>query len=111
MYTDIDRTEMPDWVANAVSQALYKWRECEVRTLDEAFEVERPKSFNLNAERRKRAKVFEVHHEATILREAVPMGDEFWELLAKACDMSAGTARDYYYIAEHERNPKDIDRG
>jgi hypothetical protein len=50
MYTDIDRTEMPDWVASAVFQALYKWRECEVLTLDEAFGVTRPKGFRLEVE-------------------------------------------------------------
>jgi hypothetical protein len=52
MYIDNDRTELPNWVASAVFKALNQWRDCEVKTLDEAFGVERPKNFDLEAARR-----------------------------------------------------------
>ena len=47
----------PDWLLKAFSERLARFNFCEVRTLDEAFGVERPKSFNLIAARQKMEKM------------------------------------------------------
>ena len=116
MCTDIDRTEMPDWVAGAVFQALNKWRECEVLTLDEAFGVTRQKSFRLDVEHKKRVTAFQIYNEyetsdqeAKNLRKQGRRDASVWEILGGNHSMSGGTAKDYYYIAKHEIDPKDTE--
>jgi len=118
MYTNIDRTEMPDWVAGAVFQALNKWRECEVLTLDEAFGVTRRKGFRLDVEHKKRVTAFQIYdayetsrQEVKNLRKQGRRGVSVWEILGKKFGMSGGTAKDYHYIAKQEIDPKDTEGG
>lgn len=51
---------LPDWVAWHYTHSFSRWHELEVRTLDEAFEMKRPKSFNIAKERRIQTKSFDI---------------------------------------------------
>ena len=104
IYCEQEKPTLPNWVASGVFKAIYKWRECEFRTLDEAFAVQRPKGFRIITERKKRKLLFVIHAEVEF--SDIKKGNELWEDIGNKHCISAGTAKQYFYEAEHEINPQ-----
>ncbi|MBS3955043.1 MAG: hypothetical protein KGZ88_18980 [Methylomicrobium sp.] len=55
------RLVMPDWVANNFMHQHRRWQQFKVKTLDEAFDVQKPKGFHLNKHKQEVDKTFDVY--------------------------------------------------
>jgi len=50
-YCGMYKLIMPEWVVYAFTMSHRKWQRLEVKTLDQAFEVEKPKGYRLHAQK------------------------------------------------------------
>jgi hypothetical protein len=107
IYCEQEKPTLPNWVASGVFKAIYKWRECEFRTLDEAFAVQRPKGFTLNTERKKRKLLFLIHDEVEY--SDLKKGDALWQSIGHKYNISDSSVKAYYYEADREINPREED--
>jgi hypothetical protein len=93
-----DNYIMPQWVASGVYQALISWERLEVRTLDDAFNVAKPKNFALKANREKQKIILSVWFAVGELhKKGRPLDEEIFELAGDEHGISSQTARNYYY--------------
>ena len=91
-------TAMPLWLAKAYCSRYISWRTYEVKTLDQAFGVER------KGERipERRTRILLAPHVAmevdTLHRqEKLPIDEALFERVGKILDITPGMARDIYY--------------
>ncbi len=107
LFCHLERSSMPKWLAEGISDALCKWSGLEVKTLDEAFNAVRRKGFNLNARRKRHDLGGKVYLVVTKMsREGgLPIDDELFELVGGKYNISKTLAKNYYYEIK-----KDIDK-
>lgn len=95
----------PDWAIAHVLQGYQRWGYAEVRTLDEALEIERPKGFRLDAASRA------IQHGGSILMEVnkrletEPYDDQIFEDAGQRWGIGKTVAKEIYYAAM--KNLKD----
>ena len=103
MCCHLKRSAIPQWVAQGVNEALDKWFQLDVKTLDEAFDVVKPKGFHIDKQKKEmriRLKVFKRVNEL-IIEEGESIGAGLFEKVGKDFAIGGSTARDYYY---HHKN-------
>ena len=94
----LESTPMPRWVAEAIEKAITGWEDCEYRTLDEAFDVSRPKGFDLNANRNKILNAFK--SSALIVKYRLKghaVNAMLFDTVAQELGMSASVVKRYWY--------------
>jgi hypothetical protein len=95
---ELKQLAFPNFVAQRVRESLLDWSELEVRTLDEAFNVEKPKNFHLKASRVKESlspkiymRVKELHKNG----ESIDVG--MFERVGEEVGLRGTATNDYYY--------------
>jgi hypothetical protein len=100
-----EEQKLTDWVAREVVIAIDKWDRSKVRTLDEAFDVERPKGYSQKAAEKKRALQNIVFVEVTNLRRDQPVDDFLFETVGNEHGIGITQAKYYYYDKKKEIDP------
>ncbi|MEG3791076.1 hypothetical protein V1318_13180 [Lysobacter sp. CCNWLW3] len=97
---------MPVWLASAVTGAIAAYKNYDVRTLDEAFGVERPKGKRQDAERKERASAIYVIAEVLRLHhvQKVPISVEIFEIAGETCGVKKTTAENWFYNHKNARS-------
>jgi len=103
-YCGINRLVMPDWVVGYFIRSFGKWEKLEVKTLDEAFEVER-KSFRIDTEREFMYKATDVY--LAVLdceKQGIPIGveDAFRIVAEKFHTNPDKVAKMYKYVRHND---------
>ena len=88
---------MPDWVARGYNKGWDAYRRCHVKTLDEAFDVRRPKGFNRAAWEKRFKLECAVVNDASDYQERGVAVD--YEAIGKKLNISESQATKYYYAA------------
>jgi len=89
---------IPDPIARAIVDAIDKWHNYEVDTLDEAFSVTLPPYTHLERKKAKKSILVNVYFRVEILREGgKSIGTELFEKVGKEFNISGGVAKNYYY--------------
>lgn len=89
---------MPDWLAAAYMSRLSDWTMLRVKTLDEAFKVERPKGFHLKATHNK--KNLEMNIPSVVMRlkrEGLSTDEYLFERAGEILGVKTSKAREAYY--------------
>lgn len=97
----VQQVVMPEWVANKVSEIIVDWRSLKVRTLDEAFECNRPKGFHINANKKKRTlapTVYRLVFEAQ--RNNFPITENLYEAIGEKLHIGKSAVKEYYEWAK-----------
>lgn len=98
---------MPQWLAGRVAQAVSSYRNYEVKTLDEAFGVQRPKGKRLDAEQSERQNALYVVAETLRLHaEGEPISANLFEMAGASCGIGKTTAEAWFY--KHKNARTDI---
>ncbi|MCR6651805.1 MAG: hypothetical protein NVV73_10100 [Cellvibrionaceae bacterium] len=89
---------MPNWLATETINNLKKWANYEVKTLDEAFGVQRKKGIHINAERKKwRLEINVPIRVAAYQKEGRSVDQDLFDEVGKELGVSGSSARDAYY--------------
>ncbi len=95
---NLKHSPMPNWVSSAVHNAIEQWAYYEKKTLDEAFDVVKPKGFNLNAARKKIDIGVDVYLRVRTLNEnGEAIDDGLFDRVGKAFGISGSSAKKYFY--------------
>lgn len=98
-----ERMAMPVWLVNAFCDRYMKWYLFKVRTLDEAFGVERPKRARIKDRARHEWLKPRVVLEVMRLREDnVPFGDGMFERVGEKLGVGKTQASDAYYDSANQ---------
>lgn len=96
--TCLEDNPMPLWVAESVSEALQNWERFEAETLDEAFNVEKPKHFRMDTVKKRirlkgqiQALVFKAK------RNGESINEELFIEIAKQVGSNKTNVQDIYY--------------
>ncbi len=100
---------IPDDAWRALDDALASYSRAEVRSLDEAFQVNRPKGWNQSSEMSKRKRVNGISKAFAIFRRCIelnktglPIGMELFDKVGEENAVSGSTARKYYNEVKRE---------
>jgi len=97
------RAPVPDWVKQSTAHALDRYVNHEVRTLDEAFRVKRPKGYNLKAARLMNVDGRLVFTDVCDMVAAGAVLDEvLFEAVGKLRGVKKTTASKWYYHHYHQ---------
>lgn len=98
---------MPAWLAGRVMGAISAYQNFEVRTLDEAFGVEREKGKRLHAEFNERQNAIYVIAEVLHLQsQGEPTDAGMFEVAGAACGVGKTTAEEWFY--KHKNANTDV---
>ena len=101
-----EEQKLADWVAREVVIAIDKWDRSKVRTLDEAFDVERPKGYSQKAAEKKRKLQSIIYVEVRILVSEGQAIDEFlFETVGEKFGIGKTQASKYYYEMKKRIDP------
>jgi hypothetical protein len=89
---------LPDWIVDGLEEIHRRYTTCEVRTMDEAFGVERPKGFHAGAAHEEIVKSVGVFKRVVELRRGgCAVSDDFFAGVGQEFGVSATKARNWYY--------------
>ncbi|MFC6187495.1 hypothetical protein [Pseudoxanthomonas mexicana] len=95
---------MPTWLASALTRAVAAYRNFEVRTLDEAFGVQRAKGQRQDAVQSEGSKAIYVIAEVLRLHaQGTPIDAGIFEAAGATCDVGKTTAQDWFYKHKKQR--------
>lgn len=98
--------KLADWVARAVVIAIDKWDRAKVRTLDEAFDVERPKGYRRGPAEKKRALQSYVYIEViNLITGGHPVDESLFESVGEKFGIGKTQATIYYYDFKKRIDP------
>lgn len=98
---------MPDWLAGRVTQAISSYRNYEVKTLDQAFGVQRPKGKRIHAEFNERQNAIYVIAEVLYLQaQGKPTDAGIFEAAGATCKVGKTTAEEWFY--KHKNANTDV---
>lgn len=89
-------SSMPLWLAEAFCSCYGKWLRYDVKTLDQAFGIER-KGERISDRKLRESLKAPVALEVSRLQEKLPIDEALFELVGKKFKIPMGTARDIYY--------------
>jgi hypothetical protein len=97
-----ERMVPPEWGINAFCDRYLKWYLFRAKTLDEAFNVKRPKHTQIKAlARREWLKPRVVYEVLRLRKTGVPFGDELFERVGMTLGIGKTLANDIYYDPEN----------
>lgn len=95
---------MPRWLAGRVAHAISAYQNYDVKTLDEAFGVMRPKGKRLDAEQSERQNAIYVIAEVLRLHASgQPIDAGLFELAGASCGVGKTTAESWFYKHKNAR--------
>ena len=100
-YCIMNDLDIPDWLGDAFMVVTNKFFSLECKGLDEAFGTEWPKGMHINTARKKRKYKLAVYNFITNQHDkGKPIDVNMFECAGTKFNLSASTARDYYYEAK-----------
>ena len=95
---ELKESPIPQGVAQRVRENLIKWLELEVKSLDEAFQVEKKKNFRLGAERKKHNMALKIYSSIVKSSKAGEgIDDDLFDEVGSEYGIGKTLAKDYYY--------------
>jgi hypothetical protein len=90
---------MPTWLAGRVHAACVRWANGEVRSLDEALEIERP-GFHEDTNQRRIERDLDLHTDVLLLVEHGYTKEGAFEIVGRRLNASASAVRDQFGATE-----------
>lgn len=88
---------MPNWLSFRLAGAVRKYTDHEAKTLDEAFNVQRPKNYHHQSKKRRRQAIGSFYVDVLTLRAAgVPIDDELFAAVGDLYKIKRTTASEWY---------------
>ena len=100
-YCIMNDLDIPYWLGDSFMVVTNKFFSLECKGLDEAFGTEWPKGLHIKSARKKRKYKFAVYNFITLQHDkGNPIDENMFERAGAEFNLSASTARDYYYEAK-----------
>lgn len=95
------KIEVPERFSAAFSEAVFKWQKAEVPSLDQAFNVERPKGKHINAQKKKLNLMWRVYHAVVKLHEeGNPIDEHLLKQVGNMFHIGKTAVWEYYRAAK-----------